>query len=116
MNKKSLIVTTVLFGVSLMSGNSALAQDAASQPLTGAVSGQASSDEDIKLFRKDLRFLKKQIIAANMDLTDTEAEQFWPIYDKYTSELAAITDTKYALLQAYVQNYSALTSDQAESY
>jgi hypothetical protein len=116
MNKKSLIVTTVLFGVSLMSGNSALAQDAASQPLTGAASGQASSDEDIKLFRKDLRSLKKQIIAANMDLTDTEAEQFWPIYDRYTAELVKIYDTKYALLNEYAQNYTGITGEQAESY
>ena len=116
MNKKSLIVATVLFGVSPMSGPRALAQDAASQPLTVAVSGQASSDEDIKLFRKDLRSLKKQIIAANMDLTDTEAEQFWPIYDRYTAELVKIYDTKYALLNEYTQNYTGITGEQAESY
>jgi hypothetical protein len=116
MNKKSLIVATVLFGVSLMSGPRALAQDAAPQPLTGAVSGQASSDEDIKLFRKDLRSLKKQIIAANMDLTDTEAQQFWPIYDRYTTELVKIYGTKYALLNEYAQNYTGITGEQAESY
>jgi len=49
-----------------LSGNRALAQD--------------PSDEDITLFRKDVRSLKKQIIVANMDLTDTEAQQVWPIY------------------------------------
>src|SRR5258707_1216125 len=32
-----------------------------------------------------------------------------------TSELAAITDTKYGCSE-YAQNYSAMTSDQAESY
>jgi Spy/CpxP family protein refolding chaperone len=105
MIKKSVIATTMLMGFALLSGSRAVAQ-----------TSQVESDDDIKLFRKDVRSLKKQIIAANMDLTDTEAQQFWPIYDRYTSELAAITDTKYALLQAYVQNYSALTSDQAESY
>src|SRR5579864_4299312 len=114
MSQKSLIVITVLFGVSLMSG--ALAQDAAPQPETGPVSGQVSSDEDIKLFRKDLRSLKKQIIAANMDLTDTEAEQFWPIYDSYTAELVTIMDKKYALLNEYARNYTSMTNEQAESY
>ena len=88
MIKKNLIATTILVGFALMSGNRAVAQ-----------TSQVESDEDIKLFRKDVRSLKKQIIAANMDLTDTEAQQFWPIYDSYTSELAAITDTKYALLR-----------------
>ena len=105
MIKKNLIATTILVGFALMSGNRAVAQ-----------TSQVESDEDIKLFRKDVRSLKKQIIAANMDLTDTEAQQFWPIYDRYTSELAAITDTKYALLQEYAQNYTTMTSDQAESY
>jgi hypothetical protein len=102
MSKRSLIVATVLAGISLMSGNRALAQD--------------PSDEDIKLFRKDVRSLKKQIIAANMDLSDAEAQQFWPIYDRYTAELVTITDTKYALLKEYAQNYTTMTNEQAESY
>jgi hypothetical protein len=107
MTKKSLIVTVMLVGVSFLSGNRALAQD----PLS-----QAASDEGIKLFRKGVRSLKKQIIAANMDLSDTEAQQFWPIYDQYTAELAKITDTKYALLEQYAQNYTTMTNEQAESY
>jgi hypothetical protein len=107
MTKKSMIVTVMLVGVSFLSGNRALAQD----PLS-----QAASDEGIKLFRKDVRSLKKQIIAANMDLSDTEAQQFWPIYDQYTAELAKITDTKYALLEQYAQNYTTMTNEQAESY
>jgi hypothetical protein len=99
MSKKNLIAIAVMIGVSSMTGGRAFAQ--------------APSDEDIKLFRKDVRSLKKQIIAANMDLTDTEAPQFWPIYDRYTSELAAINDKKYALLK----NYStAMTDDEAAAY
>ena len=101
------MATALLAGVGLMSGARVLAQNPVSQP---------SSDEDIQLFRKDVRSLKKQIIAANMDLTDTEAQQFWPIYDRYTAELGAITDTKYGLLKEYAQNYTTLTGDQAESY
>src|SRR5579864_1665193 len=108
---KSLIATTVFVGVSLMSGNRALAQE----PVSPAAN-QLSSDEDLKLFRKDLRSLKKQIIAANMDLTDAEAQQFWPIYDSYTAELVTIMDKKYALLNEYARNYTSMTNEQAESY
>ena len=116
MKKKSLIVTTVLVGLSLMGGNRALAQDAAPQPATRAASGQAPSEEAIKSFRRDLRSLRKQIFAANMGLTDSEAEQFWPIYDRYTTELVTITETKYTLLQEYAQNFTTMTSEQAEDY
>jgi hypothetical protein len=108
---KSLIATAVLAGVSLMSGNKALAQEPASLP-----GNQVSSDENLKLFRKDLRSQKKQIIAANIGLTDSEAQQFWPIYDRYTAELAAIMDKKYALLNEYAQNYTSMTNEQADTY
>jgi len=60
---------------------------------------QDPSDEDIKLFRKDLRSLRKQIIAANINLSDKEAEQFWPLFDRYTQELVAKQDRKYALIK-----------------
>ena len=41
-----------------------------------------SVDQDVDLLRKDVRSQKKQIIAANLQLTDAEAEKFWPIYDQ----------------------------------
>src|SRR5271165_5033276 len=80
------------------------------------LTAQDHFDEDIKLLRKDLRSEKKQIIAANMDLTDAEAQQFWPIYDRYTAELATASDPKYSLLKEYAQNYGTMTSEQADSY
>jgi len=99
MTSKNLIVTTMLAAASLMN-----------------LKAGDQFDEDIKLLRRDLRSEKKQIIAANMDLTDAEAQQFWPIYDKYTAELATTSDPKYSLLKDYAQNYGTMTSDQADSY
>lgn len=83
---------------------------------TGTLSDQVVSDEDVKLLRKDLRSLKKQIVAANVELTETEAQGFWPIYDRYTAELATVLDKKYALLKSYQQNYYSVTDEQAEDY
>jgi hypothetical protein len=113
---KTTIVTAVLVGVSWMGGSRVLAQEPVSLPSKGVTSDPAVSDEDIKLFRKDVRSIRKQFIAANMDLTDAEAQQFWPIFDRYTAELAAIYDKKFALLKDYAQNFDALTGEQAESY
>src|ERR1700689_1684543 len=79
-------------------------------------SAQDPADQDIKLFRKDLRSLRTQIIAANMDLGDTEAEQFWPLFDRYTQELVAKQDGKYALLKEYAANYTTMTDEAAEKY
>src|SRR5580704_7667641 len=86
--------------------------------LVGArpASAQNPVDEDIKLFRKDLRSMRKQIIAANMDLSDKEAEQFWPVFERYTQELVAKQDEKYALLKVYAQDYLTMTDAEAEKY
>jgi len=106
MTKRLWMMLALLAGASVNSGTRAFAQT--QEP--------AVSDDDINLFRKDVRSMKKQIIAANLDLTDTEAQQFWPIYDRYTMELSAITDKKYALLKEYAQNYTTMTGEEAESY
>lgn len=102
MTRKSAIKAVAAAIVTLASNTRASAQDPA--------------DEDIKLFRKDLRSLRKQIIAANMDLSDQEAEQFWPLFERYTQELAAKQDVKYALLKEYAENYTTMTDEQAEKY
>jgi hypothetical protein len=83
---------------------------------SGRAAAQDPADEDIKLFRKDLRSLRKQIIAANMSLSDKEAEQFWPLFERYTQELVAKQDRKYALIKEYAGNYTTMTDEAAEKY
>ena len=74
------------------------------------------TDQYTQLLRKDVRSVKKQIVAANMDFTDAEAEKFWPVYDRYARDLAKVYDTKIALAEEYLQNYTTMDGDQAESY
>lgn len=72
------------------------------------------SDQDLALLRKDLRSQKKQLIAQNLKLTDTEATKFWPIYDQYVAELTKINDKKYATIQEYADHFGTLSDAQAE--
>ena len=73
------------------------------------------TDDDIQVMRKDIRSQRKQVIAANMRLTDVEAEKFWPVYEQYVSELTKISDPKFTLLKQYVQVGGALTDTEAEN-
>ncbi len=115
MRKKRVIVATAFAGFVLMTANRAPAQDLASKP-TAVEADKAPSDDDLSLFRKDVRSLRKQIIAANLDLTDTEAQQFWPIYDRYTAEMRKLFDRKFAVLNEYAANYDTITDEQADTY
>jgi hypothetical protein len=74
---------------------------------------QSVSDQDIDLLRKDVRSQKRQIIASNLQLTDQEAEKFWPLYDQYTADLVKINDAKYAALKEFTASYATMTDDQA---
>jgi hypothetical protein len=71
------------------------------------------SDQDMDLMRKDLRSKRKQLIAANLVLTDTEAAKFWPVYDRYIGELITINDRKFGLIQEYADNWGKLTNEQS---
>jgi len=109
-------IAVALAGTILMTGRPAAAQDAAKQQLIVVTTDPGSIDDDISLFRKDVRSLKKQIISANLALTDSEAERFWPIYDRYTAEMVAIEDKKFEVLKEYARNYETITDEQADAY
>ena len=96
--------------------NSSLPNNDATKSSTASEASQPNPDDFIELLRKDVRSQKKQIIAENMDLSDAEAEKFWPVYDRYATELSKIYDTKIALLNDYSENYSSMTGEQAENY
>jgi hypothetical protein len=74
------------------------------------------SNQDLDLLRKDLRSKRKQLIASNLKLTDAEATKFWPVYDQYTTELIAINDKKFGLIQDYADNWGKMTNEQSLSF
>ena len=72
--------------------------------------------QDLDLLRKDLRSKRKQLIAENLKLTDAEATKFWPVYDRYTTELISINDKKFGLIQGYADNWGKMTNEQSLSF
>jgi Spy/CpxP family protein refolding chaperone len=113
--KKSLLALLAVGAAMLFSHLSAVAQATSAQATTPPTS-QSSMSQDIDLLRKDIRSQKKQIIAANIPLTDTEAQKFWPVYDQYTADLVKINNDKYALIQEYAQSYGSMTDAQADNW
>jgi hypothetical protein len=115
MIRKKMVAVLVLSEF-LFAGEALIAQNAAAQATQTVASRENASsvDQEIAMLRSDLRSTRKQVIAANMKLTDAEAEKFWPTYDQYVSELVKINDAKYALIKEYLQNTN-MTDEQADS-
>ena len=107
MNK--LVAVVLMAGSWMLSGARAPAQTTTSSQGTTHV----ISDQDLNLLRKDLRSKRKQLIAANLKLTDTEAAKFWPVYDQYVTELIAINDKKFGIIQDYADNWGRMTNEQS---
>lgn len=107
--RNTMVVALVLAGASLLAVPASYAQ------ATAGKDAPTVTDQDIKLLRQDLRSQKKQLIAANLTLTDAEATKFWPVYDQYSTEMTKIGDQKYALIKEYAQNFGALKDAQAQS-
>jgi hypothetical protein len=104
------LMAVVLMGTSwMLSGPTPSAQE--NPPQENAT--HVISNQDLNLLRQDLRSKRKQLIAANLKLTDTDATKFWPVYDQYVTELIAINDKKFGLIQEYGDNWRKLTNDQS---
>ena len=119
----ALVVAPGIIVLALCTGFRTLAQESgqprrlkAAPQIAVADDSQPPSDQEMQLLRRDLRSQKKQIVAANMSLTDSEAEKFWPVYDRYAADLAKIYDTKISLVEEYLDTYKTMSGDEAESY
>lgn len=108
------MAAALLLGGLLFAGQAMPAQDSAAPAQQTGKKDSASIDQEIAMLRSDLRSTRKQVIAANMKLSDGEAEKFWPIYDQYVNELVAINNAKYAIIKEYLQSAN-MTEQQADS-
>jgi hypothetical protein len=52
----------------------------------------AQPADSMEILREKLKADKKLVIAANMELTEPEAKNFWPVYEANQKELHKIND------------------------
>ena len=93
----------------------AVAQDTSSQSSAAGNTADAITDQQLALLRRDIRSIKKQLIAANLALTDSEATKFWQVYEQYSAETGKINDMRTAIIKEYSDEYGTLTDDQADN-
>ena len=82
--------------------------------IAGATAPCFAQADLIELLRSDLRTQKKAIITQAMQLTETQSEAFWPVYNDYEAELIKLNDTRLALIKDYASNYSTMTDPVAK--
>ena len=114
MNKR-LLIGILLIGVWETGIGRLSAQTSGSQASSsGAQDNIQISDQEIELLRKDLRSQKKQLVAANLKLTEDQATKFWPVYDQYIAEQTKIHDQKYAVIKELATSWGSISDAKAE--
>jgi GTPase Era involved in 16S rRNA processing len=70
---------------------------------------QDKAADNMQILREKIKADKKLLVAANMQLTESEAKGFWPVYEEYQKELAAINKRIVKLIESYAADYQADT-------
>jgi hypothetical protein len=63
----------------------------------------------VELARSDLKTHKAIILAENMELTEEEGAEFWPLQREYQHELTKLNDIKLSVVEEYAANYQTMT-------
>jgi hypothetical protein len=114
--KKIIPAALAFIGICALGSPRVAAQDPSSQPAAAAPgSAEAFTNQQFALLLKDIRSIKKQVIAANLTLTDSEATKFWPVYEQYSAEFGKTNDARAALVKEYSDEYGTQTDEQADN-
>jgi predicted outer membrane protein len=66
---------------------------------------QEKPADKMQILRDKIKADKKLLVAENMELTESEAQGFWPIYDQYQKDLQKINQRIANLLESYAADF-----------
>jgi|GEM_PF-244555 len=92
---KTMVFLAVAAAITLVFVSPALSQD--------------KPDHNMQILIEKLKADKKLLVATNMELTESEAKGFWPVYEAYQKDLDAIHLRMGKLIESYAAAYRAKT-------
>src|SRR6516165_12501346 len=66
----------------------------------------------IQMLRQEVGKDRREIVKANMLLTNSEAARFWPLYDEYRAEMNKIGDKRVKLITDFAANRNSMSEDE----
>jgi hypothetical protein len=71
---------------------------------------------NLESVHEKLKAEKKLIVTKYMELTDSEAKKFWPVYDEYQKDLQKLNERLGSLLQSYAAEHrsNSLSDEKAK--
>lgn len=79
----------------------------------GVALAQERPTDTMEILREKVRADKKLVVAAALNLSDSEAKAFWPVYGAYQSDMIVHYDRLAKLLLDYGAAYDKMTDQTA---
>ena len=72
--------------------------------------------DNMQILRDKIKADKKLLVARNMELTESEAKGFWPVYEEYQQQLANFNQRIGKLIESYAAAYrtNSMTDEAAK--
>ena len=100
-------MSTIRLILALMMLMASVTARAAEKPDAGA------TESTLDVLLNAIRANRKAMVAVNLTLSDAEAAAFWPVYDRYQTEMNALSDRLVAVIQDYSASFKELSNDKA---
>jgi len=78
-----------------------------------AATAQDKPADNMDVLREKMRADKKVVVASVLELTESEAKAFWPVYNAYQGDMIAHYDRVFKLLETYAAAYQTMTDETA---
>lgn len=82
--------------------------------VAATAAAQDKPADNMQIVLEKIRADKKLLVAENMQLTETEAKAFWPVYDQYQDELFLLRTRTAKLISDYADAYEKMNNDTAK--
>lgn len=80
----------------------------------GSALAQVKPADNMEIVKEKVRADKKLFIATNMELTESEAKAFWPVYEAYQAELGKLRDRDSKLIEEFAANFGTMSDEVAK--
>ncbi len=78
-----------------------------------AATAQDKPPDNMDVLREKMRADKRLVVASVLQLTESEAKTFWPVYNAYQSDMITHYDRLGKLIDTFSQNYDTMTDAMA---
>jgi len=75
--------------------------------------GGEADEANLEILVTTIEANKKALVAVNLELGDAEAKAFWPVYDRYESELSSVNNRFAAVIDEYTKSFGSMSDEKA---